>query len=165
MIQREGRPLLSGAGEPSLPPTAMHCAALPAGGEVGGQEGRLGAPQRSGLAVSTTDSTRTQAEGKGGHQPQTEEGKLLEQRKGEARAEAPGRLCQTACGPPHCTLTLVLSNELKLRSPSPLNSPWPSLSLWLPRSSTLLVKSGSKDGRKKKAGKSTSAWREGDWVK
>lgn len=58
---------LPGAGEPSLPPTAMHCAALPAGGEVGGQEGRLGAPERSGLAVSTTDSTRTQAEGKGGH--------------------------------------------------------------------------------------------------
>lgn len=77
VIQREGQPL-PGAGEPSLPPTAMHCAALPAGGEVGGQEGRLGAPERSGLAVSTTDSTRTQAEGKGGHQPQTEEGKLLD---------------------------------------------------------------------------------------
>lgn len=66
VIQREGQPL-PGAGEPSLPPTAMHCAALPAGGEVGGQEGRLGAWERSGLAVSTTDSTRTQAEGKGSH--------------------------------------------------------------------------------------------------
>ena len=66
VIRREGQPL-PGAGEPSLPPTAMHCAALPAGGEVGGQEGRLGAPERSGLAVSTTDSTRTQAAGKGGH--------------------------------------------------------------------------------------------------
>lgn len=93
MIRREGQPLPRGVGEPSLPPTAMHCAALLAGGEVGGQEGRLGAPEGSGLAVSTTDSTRTQAEGKGGRQPQTEERKLLDDKgKGEARVEAQDRL-------------------------------------------------------------------------
>lgn len=36
----------------------------------------------------------------------------LQQRKGEARVEEPGRFCQTAYGPPRCILMLILSNEL-----------------------------------------------------